>query len=398
MIFDSPVRLAGLLVACCSLALSQTARLETLHYFNGPQGEAPLGLTPAGSGVFYGATYAGGVFQSGCSSFGCGTAFRFSIAQGLTVLHQFTYAAGANPRTGLVPDGVGGFYGSTAAGGANSAGTIFGITGDTLTHVFQIPWGAAHTTVSLEAAANGDLLGATEGSPFGGIYRYVPDESLTILKTYVGGNPTEGILPQGVIEASDGNLYGAVGQGGSTTAFGSIFKITPAGVYSTLHSFTGEDGGIAESGVIQATDGNLYGTRTTGGDRTKCLGAFGRGCGVVYRIATSGQYTKLHEFSGGLNGEEPYGPLMQASDGNFYGTTYSGGLFRQCPGVGILGLGCGTVFRITPSGQFTTIHRFTGRDGANPDGALVEGTDGWLYGTTDRGGQFGRGVIYRIRK
>ncbi|MFN0101324.1 MAG: choice-of-anchor tandem repeat GloVer-containing protein [Bryobacteraceae bacterium] len=383
----------------------ETARrsLQTLHHFGATEVSSANGLILAANGEFYGTAYGGGVDDFTCSSFGCGVVFRFSLTGGLTVLYQFTPNSpnGNNPRAPLVPDGAGGFYGTTARGGATDSGTIFHLTGDALTTEYQMNRGSEHTPVGLSRASNGDLLLVTEGSTpsFGGVLRYTPGTGpMVVLKDYPGGNPQVGILPVGVMEASDGKLYGVVGQGGTATEYGSIFRMTGGGGdYTTLHTFKGPDGGISEAGVIQASDGFLYGATARGGRLTRCISSFISGCGVVYRISTGGAFQLLHEF-GGNDGADPYSPLLQASDGNLYGTTYGGGIFETCPGVGIAGLGCGTVFRITPAGALTTLHRFAAIDGANPRGALIEGPDGFLYGTTDRGGRFQNGTVFRIAK
>ena len=186
-----------------------------------------------------------------------------------------------------------------------------------------------------------------------------------------GGSP-EATLVQGV----DGSLYGTTSEGG-TSSSGTVFKITTNGTFTTLYSFYGSsDGGFPYAGVIQAADGNFYGT--TGDD-----GQLGNG--TVFKITTNGILTTLHSFAGGSDGSFPSAGLIQASDGNLYGTTAYGGTYND-----------GTVFQITTNGALTTLISFNGTNGANPQAALVEGTDDNLYGTTQNGGPMDYGVIFRL--
>jgi uncharacterized repeat protein (TIGR03803 family) len=178
--------------------------------------------------------------------------------------------------------------------------------------------------------------------------------------------------------ANDGNIYFTGSTGGESNV-GALARMTPGGVVTTIHSFKGgnTEGQSPFSGVIQASDGNLYGTTYVGGD--------GNG-GTVYRLTLDGTYTLLHSFKvGQLDPHFVYAGLVQASDGNLYGTTLRGGLDDK-----------GTVFRITLDGTLTQLHDFNGDDGENPEGALVQGSDGNLYGTTLQGGSDKRGTIFRI--
>jgi uncharacterized repeat protein (TIGR03803 family) len=167
-----------------------------------------------------------------------------------------------------------------------------------------------------------------------------------------------------VIQANDGALYGTTFGGG--TGYGTIFKITTNGTLTTLHSFDYSDGGIPYGGLVQATDGNFYGTTINGGNN---------GLGTVFKITATGRLTSLHSFNS-VDGANPSAALIQASDGNFYGTTESGGT----------GGYDGTVFKITSGGTLTTLHDFDITDGEFPDGGLVQGTDGNFYGSTYGGG------------
>ena len=135
--------------------------------------------------------------------------------------------------------------------------------------------------------------------------------------------------------------------------------------FDVVHAFTGADGTNPYASLIQGTDGNFYGTTSSGGNFN---------FGTVFQMTPSGAVTVLHAFTGGTDGGSPYASLIQATDGNFYGTASAGGM------------GAGTVFQITPSGAFTVLHAFTGADGAAPYAALIQGADGNFYGTTANGG------------
>jgi uncharacterized repeat protein (TIGR03803 family) len=265
-------------------------------------------------------------------------------------------------------------------------------------------------------------------------------QTLTTLADFDG---TNGSYPLGLIQGFDGNFYGTTLDGG-TANLGTAFKITPAGVLTTVHTFCSMagclDGSWPEGRVTQASDGNFYGPSDNGGRS---------GAGVIYRITSTGKFSVLYEFCvacsdgiipisvvqgrngklygttygyrdnstdlgtvfeltlggtlttlhtfTGLDGSNPFGPMMQASNGSLYGTTSEGGSSTICPSNGLVG--CGTVFQITPSDKLTTLHIFDGSDGALPgyDGTLIEGLDGNLYGTAIDGGtsSYG-GTIFKI--
>jgi uncharacterized repeat protein (TIGR03803 family) len=173
--------------------------------------------------------------------------------------------------------------------------------------------------------------------------------------------------------------------------------MTPAGTLTTLHSFDGTDGSEPYAGLVEGRDGNFYGTTYYGGANS-CQR---QGCGTVFTITPNGTLTTLYSFcsqSGCKDGQQPQGGLVEGSDGNFYGTTTWGGLAQRnyCTD----GYGCGTVFKITPHGILTTLHEFCSHGGC-PDGywpysGLVRGTDGNFYGTTYLGGANQSGTVFRI--
>jgi uncharacterized repeat protein (TIGR03803 family) len=204
-----------------------------------------------------------------------------------------------------------------------------------------------------------------------------PAQGFTTLHSF---DSTDGANPEaGLIQATDGNFYGTTSGGWPYSNGGTIFKITSGGTLTTLYSFCAQtgcaDGNYPEGGLIQATDGNFYGTTFAGG-------AYGKG--TVFEVAPTGALTTLHRFRG-TDGAHPWAGLIQANDGNFYGTTYAGGG------------GKGTVFEITPAGTLTRLYSFCSQanctDGA-PEAGLVQATDGNFYGTTYFGGVYNDGTVF----
>jgi uncharacterized repeat protein (TIGR03803 family) len=185
------------------------------------------------------------------------------------------------------------------------------------------------------------------------------------------------------VQGSDGNFYGTT-SGGGTNNEGTVFRISPSGSETNLYTFVGSpDGAYPPAGLVQGTDGNFYGT-TAGGGTNDIPGG---GDGTVFRISPSGTYTTLYSFGSSPNdGLEPFAALVQGSDGNFYGTTEGGGRFSM-----------GTVFRISPRGNETNLYSFAGppNDGGNPQVGLVQGSDGNFYGTA-AGGRHRVGTAFRI--
>ena len=178
----------------------------------------------------------------------------------------------------------------------------------------------------------------------------------------------------GLIQATDGSFYGTTRWGGKSGR-GTIFRFDAAGTLTTLHHFTGgSEGAYPYAGVIQAADGTFYGTTLSGG-------AFDSG--TIFRLDASGSLTTLHSFS---YDTITYAGLIQAADGSFYGATYTE---RTAPD--------GAIFKLDSAGTFTAVHRFSAPgEGANPFASLIQGPDGSLYGTTDSGGTFGHGTVFKF--
>jgi uncharacterized repeat protein (TIGR03803 family) len=338
----------------------------TLFTFDGTDGGQPRGgLIQATDGNFYGTTNAGGAnTNSLCTAYefnACGTVFKITPSGTLTTLYSF--CSQANCTDGFLPVGPlvqgadGDFYGATLAGGAN-----------------------------------GDCVA---GSCGGTVFKITPSGTLTTLYSF--GTTPDGFGPSGpLVQAADGTFYGVTSYGGANNSHacleilgygcGTVFKITPRGTLTTLHSFDFTDGATPLAGLVQGADGDYYGTTYEGGANGAPIGL-----GTIFKITPGGTLTTLHSFDA-TDGDEPLGGLVQATNGELYGTTFSGGDARnaQCEG------GCGTVFAITTSGALTTLDRFDGKNGNGPEEALVQGTDGNLYGATLFGGAKGFGTIFKI--
>ncbi len=322
--------------------ITLAGKLTLVHYFcsrtNCSDGEVPeSGLVPATNGDLYGITSSGG---SGCSD--CGTVFRISSQGTLFTLHSFNGSDGLNPL-GLIQGSNADFYGTTSAGGSGSGGTIFRMTPNgTLTTLYNFE-DFNFPVAGLVEGTDGNLYGTTitYADGYGTIFKMTPDGAMTTLRSFNGADGSWPVAP--LVEASNGHFYGTTAEGGPasatcvSTGCGTVFEITPEGVLTPMHYFAGPDGLSPSGALVQGTDGNLYGTTSAGGPaNSSCY----FGCGTIFQITPQGKFTTLHTFKG-LDGRYPYIGLVQATDGNFYGTTYVGGTSPACTG------GCGTVFRLS---------------------------------------------------
>lgn len=320
-----------------------TGTLDKLYHFNWEEGRSPLGkLLQTDDGNFYGTTEMGG--SENCAS-GCGTIFRLSPQGHFTTLHFFGGGHyGFRPCAGLIRARDGYFYGTTLSGGAvrsywpggapNGHGTVFRLSLDghlTIVHAFELHDGGGPCSELIEGR-DGYLYGTTRGAGLlknqrsgqGTIFRLSLDGNLTTLHTFDG---EDGSGVSGVIQARDGHLYGTTAYGGFYNR-GTIFRHNlESGLTSTLHSFRGTDGSGAETGVIQARDGCLYGT-TRGIDRANALG-------TIFRITPDGRFSMLYIFY--VETSSPWTGLVEAGDGYLYGSTignddYGAKIYRITPG------------------------------------------------------------------
>lgn len=372
-----------LFLLCMAVALpAQT--FTTLHSFDGTDGSDPTAaLVQAINGNLYGTTC-----QGGTNSYG--TVFKFTPSGTLATLYRFCGQGGSNctdgayPSAGLVQATSGSLYGTTTFGGTGTGapgrgpgmgppghGTVFKITPAgvlTTLYSFCMQSGCADGSdpSALAVAPNGSFYGTTYSggaNNSGTVFKTTPAGALSTLYSFCsqsscpdGQNPVAGL-----VQGTDGNFYGTT-FGGGANSLGTAFKITPSGVLTTLHSFSGgSEGEIPSTALIQSTNGIFYGTTAYGG---------ANGEGTVYSITSGGTLATLLSFDG-TDGFDAGAALLQGTDGNFYGTTYAGGTTSS-----------GTIFKVTPAGVLTTLHNFVGTDGIGPSAALVQDTSGKFYGTT----------------
>lgn len=329
--------------------------------------EAPLVLESSGS--FLGTTGKDGAA-------GQGTVFRITPAGQLTTLADFS-DGGFGRKSGLIADKDGNYHGTTYQGGAASQGTLFRFipgSGLTTLHGFSAVTGNKPVGELVEGA-DGVLYGTTSsgGAGFGTVFIFTPEGVRKNLLEFDTSETKSGIHPEaGLLLGDDGDFYGTTSLGG--LGFGTVFKMSPDGSNTTFFNLEGSDGANPQAALVQGADGTFYGTASEGGNH---------GHGTVFAMKSGGSLGALVHFTGngGENrGSKPVVGLIQADDGNLYGTTLLGGTN-----------GFGTVFKINTDGKLTTLFDFSESDG-RPKAPLVAGADGALYGTTSGS----PGVVYRI--
>jgi uncharacterized repeat protein (TIGR03803 family) len=380
----TPVFAAALILFCAASACAQT--FTVLATFDGTASGTPeAALVQAEDGNLYGTNY-------GAAGYPFGSLFKITRAGALTTEVLFGFVGG-EPRAAMILATDGNLYGTTTYLGTNEQGTAFRYSPGTgaLTVIYNycsLPnctdGALAHGLIQ---ASDGNLYGTTQISytpPLypGVVYKMTPAGVQTTLYTFCSEASCDDgwDIFSGVVQDNDGNLYGTSFNGGSYNE-GTVYKLTPANAFTLLHTFTFDTDGAQPGGLVQAANGILFGISSAGG-------AYGEG--NVFKITTSGTLTTLHSFcavSGCPDGSVPsfYSSLILGSDGNFYGTTTTGGSANN-----------GTIFKITPGGAFTSLHSFSGFDGAGPIGSLMQATDGNFYGTTNAGGTGGYGTVFKL--
>ena len=354
---------------------------EVAYTFSGgSDGRYPdSGLTAGGDGNFYGTTTYGGTND-------LGTVFKITPDGVHTVLYSFTGGSGDGqyPASGLDLGDDGAFYATTTAGGTFGSGTFFKITlSGTETMLYSFGANGSGVTPQGLTGFGGNFYGTTTSggaNNLGTIYEITPAGLETTLYSFAGGADGEGPVA-GLSNDPDGNLYGVAFYGG-TNNFGTIFRIAPDGTgYTTLHSFAGgpTDGQYPGVKLRDLPDGTLWGSTGAGG---------ANGLGTIFKYdPSSGVTSIIHSFAGAPDdGSQPSCRLRIANDGNLYGATYYGGSFDL-----------GTFFQLTPAGVLTTVYSFAGGDdGQNPNSSLLKTPNGDFYGTTVTGGATNSGTIYKI--
>jgi len=273
----------------------------------------------------------------------------------------------------------GNFYGATVFGGTNGVGTVYKLTPKGVMTVLHSFTGGADGDRPLSPpiqAASGLFYGTTTSQSVAdsSVYSVTSGGVLKTLHTFTG---TDGQNVNALIQGTDGNFYASTCSGG-TSNDGVIFKMTAAGKVTVLHNFAGSDGSGACWALVQASDGNFYGVANTGGTA---------GAGVVFKVTPGGTYTVIHNLNGTTDGAYPDSSLVQATDGNLYGVTSSQSAYD-----------IGTLYRVTTGGTFTTLYSFTSgftfnADGGYPQSALIQHTNGLLYGSTFTGGDSSCGTV-----
>ena len=437
-------RLCAAFLLCAGTSVSLHAQtFTTIATFDGANGYEPISIAQANDGNFYGVTTNGG--QHGGYP-GSGTIFRVTPEGALSSLYSFCTPPGCTnglfPETGLLLVPKGAAYGTTNRGGYFDAscpqgcGTIFRATDGKFTTIYDFCVQGGMTCADgivpqqpLAQGVNGNLYGTTSwgggygyfacSPPQGGqpgcgtIFEVTPTGTFTPIHVFCE-RPENNRCPDGfdplfgLTLGTDGNFYGTTYEGGTGVAqtgcpdgCGIIYRLTQAGDLTTLYNFCGTascpEGTNSSAGVIQGTDGNLYGANGSGGVN---------GGGTLFKLTPSGKLTVLYSFCSLPNcadGQEPLAQLLEGSDGNFYGVTDLGGTNQNS----LCGnLGCGTLFRVTPAGQFTSLYSFCSQancaDGWGAGWSLIQATDGNFYGVTNVGGTAGGclgsgcGTVFRL--
>ena len=376
------------LLLCVATAIVSPAQVfTTLVNFNGSNGNGPHGAVVQGrDGNLYGTTF---------GNFTSGTIYRMTHQGDLTTLYTFDLNA---PYDGLVLGTDGDLYGTSESGGGQGAGTVFRITEQgVLTTLYNFcPTGFC----SDGRLPQGKLIQATDGNFYGStydggnnqdcadydeygcgtIFQVTPDGELTNLHTFTN---SDGAFPyDGLTEGINGELYGTASQGGANGG-GGVFEISPQGNFKLLYSFDACQGlCLPNPNLIQTDDGRFFGSAASGGSQQG---------GGIFIMTPKGAVTTRYNFCnkpGCADGSEPTA-LILGSDGNFYGMTAGFNFYVKCVAVG-----CTTLFRITPQGALTVLHRFPPRIVIN--GRLLQATDGKFYGTTTQGGQSYRGTVFSL--
>src|SRR6202050_4031648 len=382
--------------ACCTLfvagiALSIHAPAQTFTALQDfPNSSPTAGLIQGADGNFY-STLAGG--EIGFE----GSVYKITPGGTLTTLFNFCSngcSDGDFPFGPLVLGTNGYFYGTTEQGRTADLGNVYNVTAaGTESNVYSFC-----TTTSCDDGAypSGPLIqvgGYLYGSTTSTLYKVTLGGALTTLynfcPTSTSCNQNGPPYPSGLIQGEDGNFYGVTSKGGGDN-YGTVFKITPAGTLTTLHSFSGSDGANPAGTLVQGRGGYFYGMTYAGGRGSGSECADIGSCGTIFRISSGGTFATLHNFDG-TDGSNPYAGLALATDGNFYGTTDLGGGN---------GTNAGTIFELSPGGRLTTLYNLCSQpfclDGTNPQTPLMQATNGTLYGTTAQGGTQTNGTFFSL--
>ncbi len=375
-----PVAFAWFALLLIGAAASRAQTVIDIYSFTGQDSSAsPSGvkLAQGRDGRLYGTT-------AGQGRPNYGTIFKVASTGAFKQLYTFDGTTGAQPGAGVTLASDGNFYGTADSGGSAGHGVLFKISpGGTYTVLHEFTGGADGTTPISPPIELGDdnFYGTTYGSASTSstIYRYTGASSTFTTIYHFDQAHGYGVVAP-LIQATDGNLYGTAYLGGANNC-GSIFKLATAGTPLWYYSFPCAPGGANPIGpLVQAVDGNFYGTTYNGGT------GGGFGVGTIFKLDQGGTVSILYSFQGGsTDGSFPDGGLVQATDGNLYGSTQVGGT-----------QGHGTLFQIGAAGAYKLLYNFFTNKGSNPAGTPFQHTNGLLYGTTAQGGGFGFGAVYGL--
>ncbi len=360
----------GRTLACVALTFilevcAQAQTVTVLAKFNAADGYSPNAVVQGTDGNFYGTAFGGGAF-------GYGDVFRVTPKGEISTVYSFSCSRTncyVNDPYAMILGADGSLYGVALYGGnAGGGGSIFRVTLDgQFSGVYSFSPNAGGNPNSIGQSSDGNLFGtAANGGEFGHgtFFRISPAGKLLSLHAFCSQpGCTDGALPLSAIQGSDGNFYGTTVTGGSTGA-GVIFELTAAGSYRVLYTFCSlpecEDGGGPGS-VVQDASGNFFGSAYYGGGL--------QGFGTVFEFTASHQFKLLHSFDPFVDGGDSNAGVRLANDGNLYGVNLYGKN------------SAGTIYEVTPGGDFLLLYTFGA--GGDPYTPLFQGTNGNFYGTTD---------------
>jgi uncharacterized repeat protein (TIGR03803 family) len=373
-----------MIFSAMTLHSAQAQTFSVLYNFDGAShgGDPYASLTRDAAGNLYstvgyggGTSFAGGVFKVAPD----GTE---------TMLYDFTGGAdGAFPFSPVVRDSAGNLYGTTSQGGSANAGVVFKVDPngtETVLHNFIGGADGIIPTGGLVRDKAGNLYGTTSQggtSNDGIVFKISPSGKETILHTFTG-SATDGKYPSytTLLMDAQGNFYGATEEGGSADG-GILYKLSKTRKLTILYSFKGgtTDGCNVLGTPFMDVEGNFYGATSSCGAHT---------LGTVWEVKKGGKERLLHSFAGGTSdGEYPLAGVIKDSAGNIYGNTETGGASNF-----------GTVYKISKTGKFTLVHSFDGTDGKYPYGSFAQNAKGTIFGSTLNGGSIGYGTVWKITK
>jgi uncharacterized repeat protein (TIGR03803 family) len=408
-----PIGAPGAMPQGGALGIKAVGRLsnETIVYSfaGGDDGAEPSDAPTSIGGKLLGTTSIGG--NGGCAALnGCGTIYEVSAPGKERILYAFKGASDGEAPNGPLIDVKRVLIGTTVYGGgsicksgnAEGCGTLFEVDASGKERaLYRFP-GKAEGAMPVSALTpfKGSFYGEAAGGGMGKcryasyryrgcglIFKWNSSQGFSIVYIFKGGH--DGGTPQGGLIMLKGNFYGTTSAGGSHSCYfnygcGTVFRVTPSGRETTLHAFTGDfkDGAVPTSGLV-VVDGNLYGTTGSGG-KYNCGLSYYLPCGTVFKVTPSGEKQTIYNFQGGTDGAFPNAVITVA--GELYGTTRNGG--GPC--------GCGTLFDVTTSGNENILYHFKGgTDAAVPYSGVID-IGGMLYGTTVFGGSHNEGTVYAI--